>query len=76
MTDRSKERTLPEPLARDAAPMDVARCDALSKDVRRSLLQEWLSDEIAVARAASEGMDSGPAPRVAEIERAIDALEG
>lgn len=74
MTEAGNQRTFPEPLSPDATPMDVARCDALGADVRRALLQEWLADEIAVARAASEGMDSGPAPKVADIERAIDAL--
>lgn len=75
MTQTNEPRDLPDPLHRDSTPMDVAQCEALSIDVRTSLLQEWLADEVAVARALNEGMVGGPVPRVAEVERAIDALQ-
>lgn len=62
--------------------MDVARCDALSAERRRELLQQWRADAEARLRAQGEGMEAtvvgGEHPNsdnAAALQAIADALD-
>lgn len=54
---------------------DAVLKSALSADEKHSVLMDWLEDEKALLRAASEGMAGGERPMVQRVERALEQLE-
>lgn len=68
-------RKLPAPLTPTSSPMDVARCDELNLDERRSLLVQWQADEVALERARGEGMDGNGESHITEVAEALETLD-
>jgi len=55
--------------------MEVARCASLPVEARRAILDRWHDDALAVERAADEGMTGEGPSRLAEVSKALDALD-
>ncbi|WP_409432260.1 hypothetical protein ACJ3XI_08555 [Litorimonas sp. RW-G-Af-16] len=56
-------------------PADIQNASNLSKDEKLEILEKWEADEMALIRAASEGLSGGEDNQLKQVRNAIAAVK-
>jgi len=74
MTQKSAMSSeMADPRSAYPSPEYLANSD-LSHAQKVRLLERWKADEVALMRAAGEGMGGGEQPMIARVERVLEGL--
>ena len=81
MTDRISgalyDHAIADPRSAFSHPQDIVAAEGLSEQQKLELLNRWRQNELALVRAAGEGMAGGEQPTVLQdVEHAIKQLRG
>lgn len=70
------DQAIADPKSAFSHPSEVVSADGLSEQQKLQLLNRWRQNELALVRAAGEGMSGGEQPAVIrEVDKCIRALQ-